>query len=153
MVWTEEALAPWEESKKILARAVALSVPDWEGAMSGNNPFIYLGDRSLDGVGGGLFQRPGKNQLVPEHVKGQVRPISLWCKSLDKTQHNWTTWEGELYSISEGLYHNRDIVPGCHVVIGTDHLKNIIVNVQSELRQPAKLLRWLMEIASLCIVH
>ena len=44
--WTEEALSAWEESKNIIARAVALSVPDWEGARSGESPFVYLADRA-----------------------------------------------------------------------------------------------------------
>ena len=97
--------------------------------MSGETPFIYLGDRSLDGVGGGLFQRLGKTQGVPEHRNGQKKLISLWCKRLDKTYLIWTPWKGERYSIREGLYHNRDVVAGCHVVTGTDRI-NTVVNVQ-----------------------
>ena len=90
---------------------------------------------------------------MPDHMKGLMRPILLWRKSSEKTQRKWTTWEGELYSIREGLCHNRDIVAGCHVVIGTDHVNNIIINIPFELRQPAKMLRWLMENASLCFAH
>lgn len=92
--WTEEALAAWDESRDIIAKAIALSVPDWEGARSGENPFVYFGGRSGPGIGGGLFQRPGANQQVPTHLKGVLRCLGLWSKALDKTQQNWTTWEG-----------------------------------------------------------
>ena len=73
---------------------------------------MYYADRAGCGVGGGLFQRPGKDQKVPAAWKGQLRPIAMWSKSLDKTQGNWATWEGELFSVREGLYHFRDIVAG-----------------------------------------
>ena len=59
LVWTPEAVWAWEESKGMVAKAVGLAVPDWEGAASGENPFVYYADRSLYGVGGGLFQRNG----------------------------------------------------------------------------------------------
>ena len=95
--WTPEADKTWEESKRLVSQAVALSVPDWEGAADGSNPFVYYADRAGYGVGGGLFQRPGKGMKVPDAWKGQLRPPAMWSKSLDKTQRNWATWEGELF--------------------------------------------------------
>ena len=38
----------------------------------------------------------------------------------------------------EGLYRSRDIVAGCHVVVCTDHLNNV-VQATTELRQPTKI--------------
>lgn len=122
--WSQAALEAWDVSKKIIARAIALAVPDSEGAQSGENPFVYLGDRSGPGVGGGRFQRPGAARHVPPHLKGVLRCLGLWSKALDKTRQNWTTWEGELFSIREGSYFRRDIISGCHFAVGTGHLDN-----------------------------
>ena len=121
------------------------------GAADGTNPFVYYADRSLYGIGGGLFQRPGAGQKVPDRWKGQLRPIALWSKSLDRTQRNWTVWEGELFAVREGLFHTRDICAGCHIIVCTDRLNNL-VSASTELRQPAKVLRWLQEISSLGII-
>ena len=77
--------------------------------------------------------------------------MGTFSKSLDPQQQNWTTWEGELYSVREGLRHFRGIVAGCRVVIGTDRLNNLLVNSSAELRQPNKILRWLMEMEGLCL--
>ena len=54
--WTPEGDEAFEESKRLLLRAVALEVPDWAGAMDGTNPFILLADRSKRAVGAALFQ-------------------------------------------------------------------------------------------------
>ena len=40
---------------------------------------------------------------------------------------------------------------GCHIILATDHLNNILVSSTTELRQPAKVLRWLQEIESVGI--
>ena len=45
--WTPEADKAWEDSKHLVSRAVALSVPDWEGAADGSNPFVLWSRRPL----------------------------------------------------------------------------------------------------------
>ena len=50
-------------------------------------------------------------------------------KSLDSTQQGWTVWEGELYALREALHHFRSIVGGCHIILSTDHLNNILVSI------------------------
>lgn len=154
VVWTPEAKEAWERAKMIIASAVALNVPDWEGARTGANPLIYMTDRSKFAVGGGLFQRaPVGDPSIPSPMWGQLRPIAMWSKSLDKTQQNWSVWEGELYSAREGLHHLRDIVALMHVMIGTDHLNNLIIHSEQEFRQPGKILNWIQEIEALVIAH
>ena len=95
--WTEEARESFEKTKNMLAKAIALSVPDWQGAADGTNPFLFYGDRSQYAVGGGLFQRPPKSANLPPHLRDQLRPLGVSSKSLDPVQQRWTVWEGELY--------------------------------------------------------
>ena len=54
-----------------------------------------------------------------------------------------------MFALREALHHFRDVVQGAHIVIGTDHLDNILVSTTGELRQPQKILRWLMEIGGM----
>ena len=37
LLWIPEADSAWKEAKNIVANAVALLVPDWEGAADGSN--------------------------------------------------------------------------------------------------------------------
>ena len=54
-----------------------------------------------------------------------------------------------LFALREALQHSRDAVQEAHIVIGTDHLNNILASTTGELRQPRKTLRWLMEIGGM----
>ena len=76
----------------------------------------------------------------------------MFSKSLDPTQQRWTVWEGEMYALREGLYHFRGIVGGCFIVLGPEHLNDLLVNSSVELRQPAKVLRWLQEIEQVGVI-
>ncbi len=46
----------FREIKRLIVGAVDLFVPDFEGAVSGENPFYVFPDASGFGVGAGLFQ-------------------------------------------------------------------------------------------------
>ena len=81
--WTDEARESFEKTKKMLAKAIALSVPDGQGAADGTNPFLFYGDRSQYAVGGGLSQRPPKSAHLPLHLRDQLRPLGMFSKSLD----------------------------------------------------------------------
>ncbi|CAE8600072.1 unnamed protein product, partial [Polarella glacialis] len=54
--WTPEADKAFQTVKQMVARAVALSSPDIEGALNGTNPFRLYVDACSYGIGGGLFQ-------------------------------------------------------------------------------------------------
>ena len=60
--WTREAAEAYDESKRLVLRAVALELPDWEGAADGTNPFILLADRRKRAVGAALFQLPARSR-------------------------------------------------------------------------------------------
>ena len=150
--WTPEAIASFEETKKAIANAIALTVPDWEGASDGTNPFFLFADRSLGAIGVGLFQRPRAGAKLPLRLRNQLRPLGMMSKSLDATQRNWIVWEGELYAVRESMYHFRSIISGFVVVVGTDRLNSFLVSSVTELRQPAKVLRWLQEIEGMARV-
>ena len=124
----------------MVARAIALTCPDWDGAVSGANPFLIYADKSNLAIGAGLMQRPPVDERLPARLRDQIRPLGMMSKSLDATQQGWTVWEGELYALREALHHFRSIVGGCHIVLSTDHLNNILVSAVTELRQPQKIL-------------
>ena len=147
LIWTPEKVEAFEESKRLLLRAVALELPDWDGAANGTNPFILMADRSKRAVGAALFQLPARDPKKGANaIRGSLRLLGVWSKSLSDQQSRWTVWEGELFAIREALQFFRDIVQGAHIVIGTDHLNNVLTTTTGELRQPQKILRWLLEI-------
>ena len=55
--WTAELDEAFLKSKRMIAHAIRLSVPDWVGAADGTNPFILDGDACGYSIGGGVFQR------------------------------------------------------------------------------------------------
>ena len=74
----KEAEESFEQTKRMVAEAVALSVPDFKGATDGTNPILYFGDKWAYGVGGGIFQRPAQDEDVPDRLRGQLRPLGFW---------------------------------------------------------------------------
>ena len=84
----------------MVLRAVALEVPDWEGAMDGTNPSVLLADQSERSVGAVLMQlparKPGAAAIAP---RGSLRMLAVWSKLLNERQSRWTVWEGELFTI------------------------------------------------------
>ena len=147
--WTPEAEEAFAESKRMVLRAVALEVPDWEGAMDGTNPFIILADRSKRAVGAALFQLPPRIPGAPATApRGSLRSSGVWSKSRTEQQSRWTVWEGELFALREALHFFKDLVQGTHIVLGTDHLNNCMTSTTGEMRQPAKVFRWLLEIVA-----
>ena len=74
--------------------------------------------------------------------------MGVWSKSLSEQQSRWTVWEGELFALREALHFFKDIILGAHVVLGTDHLNNCMTSTTGEMRQPAKVFRWLLEIVA-----
>ena len=52
-----------------------------------------------------------------------------------------------MYTLREGPCHIQGIGGGCFILLGTDHLNDLLVNSSVEPRQPAKVLRWWLEIA------
>ena len=65
---------------------------------------------------------------------------------MSEQQARWTVWEGELFAIREALYFFKGLVQGYHIVLGPDHLNNVMNSTTGTMRQPEKVFRWLLEI-------
>ncbi len=51
-----------------------------------------------------------------------------------------------MFALREALHFFEDLVQGAHIVLGTDHRNDVMTSTTGEMRQPAKVLRWLWEI-------
>ncbi|CAE8737884.1 unnamed protein product, partial [Polarella glacialis] len=80
--WTPEADKAFQTVKQMVARAVALSSPDIEGALNGTNPFRLYVDACSYGIGGGLFQAPADTvDEVGTHYK--TLGVASWSTKTD----------------------------------------------------------------------
>jgi hypothetical protein len=90
-----------------------------------------------------LLGRVEATERAGEYI---IRPIAFWSRSLSGSQLGWDTWERELWSIRESTYSWRSFVGGCWCLLLPDALNNVILSQGVELRQPAKNLRWILDI-------
>ena len=106
--WTDEHQNAFDAMKKIVAREVLLSYPNF------NEPFEIHTDASATQLGAVISQ---KN-----------RPIAFYSRKLNPAQTRYTTTERELLAIVETLKEFRNILLGQKIRVFTDH-KNLTYKV------------------------
>src|SRR5210317_682756 len=99
--WTAEHQIAFDNMKKIMARQVILSYPDF------SKPFEIYTDAS-------------KIQLRAVITQSN-QPIAFYSRKLSKAQIRYTTTERELLSIVETLKEFRNILLGQQIIVYTDH--------------------------------
>ena len=115
--WTEVEQNAFDTMKRIMAREVLLSYPDF------NKPFHIHTDASKVQLGAVIAQ--------------QDKPIAFYSRKLNPAQTRYTTTERELLSIVEVLKEFRNILLGQELIIHTDH-KNLTYATQTSER----VMRW-----------
>ena len=142
--WGIDQEVAFRKLKQMAIEATELSIPDFGGANSGDNPFILLPDASAYGVGSGLFQFTKRSTeeekavmikiletslqedtLVKFPKQAVLAPCGFHSVSLSQQQRGWTTWERELYAVLTALEFFADIISGTHVIIRPDHLNPV----------------------------
>ncbi len=103
--WGDEERKAFQDVKKIIAREVMLSYPDF------SKPFVIHTDASHFQLGA-VISQDGK-------------PIAFYSRKLNAAQARYTTTERELLSIVETLKEYRNILLGQKIVVHTDH-KNLV---------------------------
>lgn len=106
--WTPEAATAFAQIKKIIARKVLLTHPDF------SIPFEIHTDASKHQLGAVISQN------------GQ--PIAFYSRKLTPAQLNYTTTEKELLAIVETLKEFKNILMGQRIIVYTDH-KNLTYKV------------------------
>ncbi|MEC9336389.1 MAG: hypothetical protein VYC68_02690, partial [Candidatus Thermoplasmatota archaeon] len=76
-------------------------------------------------------------------------PLLFFSRALTSTEVNWTVWEKELKAHLEVQRTYAGLLAGMSCDLYTDHLNNVTLG--DSLKQPAKVLRMLVEIESRCI--
>ena len=105
--WTEVHQAAFDKMKKIVAREVLLSYPDF------NDVF----DASATHLGAAISQKS--------------RPIAFYSRKLNPAQTRYTTTELELLAIVETLKGFKNILLGQQIRVYTDH-KNLHTNSSTQ---------------------
>ena len=106
LVWRDEEIAQFEDTKKMLTDAVCLphlSTSDF--------PLHLVCDASAVAIGSGLHQL----------VDSAPRPIAFFSKKLSETQRRYSTFDRELCAAYESVLHFRDLIAGQRVILFTDH--------------------------------
>ena len=107
-VWPDDAEAAFQTIKRIIAKQVLLSHPDFR------QPFEIHTDASKFQLGAVISQNN--------------KPIAFYSRKLTPAQLNYTTTEKELLAIVETLKEFRNILMGQQIVVYTDH-KNLTYKV------------------------
>src|SRR5210317_491788 len=115
--WTAEHQISFENMKKIVARHVILSYPDF------SKPFEIYTDASKIQLGAAISQN---NQ-----------PIAFYSRKLSQAQTRYTTTERELLSIAETLKEFQNILLGQQIIVYTDHENLTYKNFNSD-----RVMRW-----------
>jgi hypothetical protein len=115
--WTEVHQVAFDTMKKIVAREVILSYPDF------NEPFEIHTDTSAVQLGAVISQK-GK-------------PIAFYSRKLNSAHTRYTTTERELLSIVETLKEFRNILLGQVLIVHTDHENLTYKNFNSD-----RVMRW-----------
>ena len=102
--WTEVEQQAFNEMKRIIAKEVLLTYPDF------NKKFIIHTDASAYQLGACISQ--------------DGKPIAFYSRKLTDAQTRYTTTERELLAIVETLKEFRNILLGQQIVVYTDH-KNL----------------------------
>ena len=115
--WTEEHQDAFDTMKKIVAKEVILSYPDF------NKEFEIHTDASATQLGA-VISQDGK-------------PIAFYSRKLNPAQTRYTTTERELLSIVETLKEFRNILLGQQLIVHTDHENLTYKNFNSD-----RVMRW-----------
>ena len=115
--WTDLEQNAFDTMKRILAREVLLSFPDF------NKPFHIHTDASKIQLGAVISQND--------------KPIAFYSRKLNPAQTRYTTTERELLSIVEVLKEFRNILLGQELIVHTDHENLTYKNLNSE-----RVMRW-----------
>src|SRR5210317_1941473 len=115
--WTAEHQISFENMKKIVARHVILSYPDF------SKPVEIYTDASKVQLGSVISQN---NQ-----------PIVFYSRKLSQAQTRYTTTERELLSIVETLKEFQNILLGQQIIVYTDHENLTYKNFNSD-----RVMRW-----------
>ena len=115
--WTDLEQNAFDTMKRILAREVLLSFPDF------NKPFHIHTDASKIQLGAVISQND--------------KPIAFYSRKLNPAQTRYTTTERELLSIVEVLKEFRNILLGQELIVHTDHENLTYKNLTSE-----RVMRW-----------
>ena len=115
--WEKEHQESFDACKKIIAREVMLSYPDF------SKPFEIHTDASHYQLGA-VISQDGK-------------PIAFYSRKLNDAQTRYTTTERELLSIVETLKEFRNILLGHRIIVHTDHKNLTYKNFNTE-----RVMRW-----------
>ncbi len=115
--WKEEHQKVFNEVKKIIAKEVLLTFPDF------NKPFDVHTDASHYQLGVVISQ--------------EGKPIAFYSRKLNPAQTRYTTTERELLSIVETLKEFKNILLGHEIIVHTDHKNLTYKNFNTE-----RVMRW-----------
>ena len=115
--WEEVHQQAFEAIKRVLAREVLCSYPDF------NKPFVIHTDASKYQIGAVISQ--------------DEKPMAFYSRKTNKAQKNYTVTEKELLSIVTTLKEFRNILLGQQVIVHTDHKNLTCKNFNTE-----QVMRW-----------
>lgn len=105
IIWNNEALQAFEDSKRDITNAVLLSHP------STNAPLALMTDASNLCAGAVLQQK----------IEGRWKPLGFFSKKFSDAQQKYSTYDRELLSIYMAARHFRRMFEGQDLIIYTDH--------------------------------
>jgi len=115
--WEAEHQKAFDAAKKVIAREVMLSYPDF------SKPFEIHTDASHYQLGAVIAQ--------------EGKPIAFYSRKLNDAQTRYTTTERELLSIVETLKEFKNILLGHKIIVHTDHKNLTCKNFNTE-----RVMRW-----------
>ena len=104
----EEQKKAFEVIKQALIQPPVLRFPDF------NLPFILVTDASMQGIGGCLMQKDGKD----------IHPVAFYSrkwKTRCPNETNWSVVDKEAFAVVASLLHFRYLILGFKVTVFTDH--------------------------------
>lgn len=131
ILWNDEAIKAFEETKKSLAQASELIHPDPDAEIS------LACDASDSGIGA-VFQQKKEEIWYP---------LSFFSQALNNAQKNYSVYDRELLAIYKAIRHFQPLLEGRNFSIITDHRPLIHAFTQkSESATPLRI-RWLSYIS------
>lgn len=135
IIWTEESIKAFNDSKKIISEAVTLAHPDPDAKL------VLMTDASNSCVGAAL------HQVINE----ELQPLGFYSKKLNNAQTKYSTYDRELLAIYMAIKHFRYVIEGRDLTVLTDHkpLTYALSKKESKSDSPRRL-RQLDFIAQFC---
>ncbi|KAF9760593.1 Retrovirus-related Pol polyprotein from transposon [Nosema granulosis] len=129
LIWNENLNDKFVQIKQALSEEIKRKQPDF------SKEFILTTDASNYGIGAVLAQKGDQNQ---EEV------ISLFSKSFDKCQMNYSVTDKELLGVIKGIENFRHYLLGKEFVLRTDH--KALTYLWESKNPTSRLLRWSMKL-------